>query len=807
MKKTPHYGLLLYILGTMFLSSCSEQEERTNIVIDDRVEFPGAFPGGNFLENNGVLFAAEGEGLFTIAISFKSGTNLIRQNVYNHIHKIGPMAPDGSYYEIELRDYDGIATLEKRDALVDIINNSDEWPVQQVIDAKELLKVYDNKSFDKIDKHIRLCFSEIRGGELIASIESLSDSTEIFLEFGSSWMGKADWKLIDNQSIIGKTHGLSDTSITSFLLLKTDKPALQSAIYLNEDEMIQGMKGEDAKEGASNGFLKYVLHKGESICFVAKTSLDESMKKLKLDDKKIKAELIHKRENITKTELHGVGELGAAAQNIRSAVTLLINYNMGEGRRYVNLGYGGKRRQIHPGWDPAFDALTASFVESDLALEHQVSFLTGRMNREPSFHQRNWGAVHANSVWSLYQKFGNRELLEFAFPILKEYYNHLKTMDVNRDGLLELFYNPGKWMGVDDGPMYDNVQQIGNLSDLSGIDINFYYALTAERLAQISEELGMEADAKIYLGDFEQIKKTINKWLWHEELGIYLSRFIDGTWNYTKTPMSFYPLICGIPDRIMAERLINEHLINPVEFWGEYVIPSVSFDDPEFEGKDLYEHFEEGADKSCYEEWRGTIWPPSNYLVYNGMKRYGFDSVAAEFALKSTRMWNRTWEKYNWFPEYFDAIPGRPINDVAANTAHRYQSWSMTLPLTGIQELIDIEPWSKNSGIRFGTLASTIGNNEIHNVFFQGRNYSVVQQPDKLQLFENAKEIVSASTGAVIFRDFYYDDKICSFTIKTVSDIEVVLDYPAVNKLKHIYVPTGEYVVSISKDAVKMETF
>lgn len=799
-------GYYLFILFTSFTLMVACKKEGVKLVdsTDFQVEFPGAFPGGNFLENNGVLFAAEGEGLFTIAVSFKSDTSIIRQNVYNHIHSIGPMAPDGSYYELELRDYDGIATAEKRDALKDMLSNPGDWPIHQVIEAKELLRIYDCDDYDKIKKHIRITVSERAAGEIIASVESLTDSTEIFLEFGSPWNGKASWKSVDSRSIIGTTRGLRDTVLTSYLLLRTDRDAIQSDIFLNQEEMVLAMSGREAERGNEAGYLKYLLNKGETISIVAKTSSSESLTTLKVDGEKISSALQKKRDEINGTQLHGVGEFGAAAENIRSAVTMLINYDMGEGRRYVNLGYGGKRRQIHPGWDPAFDAINASFVDPDLALEHQFAFLNGRKKMEPSFHQKNWGAVHANSVWSLYQKFGKIELLEFAYPILQQYYDFLKSMDVNNDGLLEVFYWPGRWMGVDDGPLYDDIKQIGELTDLTGIDINFYYALTAERLSQISSELGLSDYSESYSEDFKEISKKINELLWNEELGIYLSRYLSGRWNFTKTPMSFYPLICGIPNRQMAQRMVDEHLLNPAEFWGEYVIPSVSFDDPEFHGKDLYEHFEEGADKSRYEEWRGTIWPPSNYLVYTGLKRYGFDSVAAEFAQKSTNLWLSTWNKYNWFPEYFDALPGRPVNDVAANTAHRYQSWSMAMPLTGIQELIDIEPWSKNSGIRFGTLAAFTEKNEIHNVYLKGKKYSVLRVPEKLRVMENDKEILQVSNGNCIIRDFSYNATTCSFIIKTITEAEISVKKPAVRKTAKFTIPSGEHFIEIAKGSINL---
>jgi len=49
--------------------------------------------------------------------------------------------------------------------------------------------------------------------------------------------------------------------------------------------------------------------------------------------------------------------------------------------------------------------------------------------------------------------------------------------------------------------------------------------------------------------------------------------------------------------------MIRDHLSNPKEFWGTWVIPSIARDAPAF------------ADQNY---WRGRIWEPMNYLVYLG---------------------------------------------------------------------------------------------------------------------------------------------------------------------------------------------
>ena len=58
--------------------------------------------------------------------------------------------------------------------------------------------------------------------------------------------------------------------------------------------------------------------------------------------------------------------------------------------------------------------------------------------------------------------------------------------------------------------------------------------------------------------------------------------------------------------------MTEEHLLNPREFWGEWVIPSIARDDPAFKDQNY---------------WHGRIWGPMNYLVYLGLGNYDSDEI------------------------------------------------------------------------------------------------------------------------------------------------------------------------------------
>ena len=132
--------------------------------------------------------------------------------------------------------------------------------------------------------------------------------------------------------------------------------------------------------------------------------------------------------------------------------------------------------------------------------------------------------------------------------------------------------------------------------------------------------------------------------LWTEEVKHSGSLFSERL-----TPMLFYPFISGAPDSVKAKRLMR-NILDTTLFWGDYVIPTVSRNDPSFPGQGY---------------WRGRIWPPTNYLVYLGLKNYASDEVVADFVLISAKMAQEEWVKHGNLHENYSGITGEGIGTAA----------------------------------------------------------------------------------------------------------------------------------------------
>jgi len=448
-------------------------------------------------------------------------------------------------------------------------------------------------------------------------------------------------------------------------------------------------------------------------------------------------------------------------------------------------------------WDSFFNALEVSIESTKHAVDIlksvlQTQYANGnipnwrsRFNGTPD---RSQPPVGAYVVLKIFQRTADMDLLNFAYPYLTKWHSFWKAKtrsgrfrrDGNRDGLLEwgsdrALVNTRKhpqwevntsgkqramWeSGQDDLPNWDEAEfnNSSGTMTMNCVDLNSLYALDAYCLSQIAGLLEKRRDQRRYSQEYESMKKLINDTLWDAREGFYFDRHWNGTFSKRKAASNFYPLLAKIPNRKQALRMLR-HLINEKLFWGDYIIPTISRDDPEFRDQQY---------------WRGTIWPPTNYLVYQGLKAYEFDAAATEFAKRSVSLYMRSWKNFQLCPENFDSRTGEA-------GGQRYQSWGPLFALIGLEEYMDITPWE---GFRFGMIDPD-KKGTLYRMFLQGRHYKSMQgmhyelkiSSREIKLKEEGKEIIKTNGGAV-FRRFLYSDAEVSFEISTLKKRDINIHF------------------------------
>ena len=197
---------------------------------------------------------------------------------------------------------------------------------------------------------------------------------------------------------------------------------------------------------------------------------------------------------------------------------------------------------------------------------------------------------------------------------------------------------------------------------MSAVDLCSYRALDLECLSRIAHILGDRPSADRLAADYRRLAAAMNRILWSEPAGLYMDELPTG--HSTRVAASnFLPLIAGIPPAARARRMVRT-LRDPRRFWGEWVLPTIPRDDPAF------------ADQQY---WRGSIWPPMNYLVLQGLRRYGFRRLASELAWKGADMFLADLRRTGMCRENFDSRTGR-------GCGQRFQSWAPLFALGALEE-------------------------------------------------------------------------------------------------------------------------
>lgn len=464
-------------------------------------------------------------------------------------------------------------------------------------------------------------------------------------------------------------------------------------------------------------------------------------------------------------QISGAGALADAPQAMINAVTWNTLY---DGRRQLAVSPVSRdwcidwRGPLVFCWDTYFAGVMAGYESPELA---RLNFETVNRGIDEYGFVPNYIMAHgaasldrsmpplgAYLIWKTQAACPNREWLKRAYPQLKRWHGFwMKHRGGRGNGLLrwgsdaEPFYefpqlvpyNPtlrhsfkaANWeSGLDNSPMYDDVpfSETTNTFELDDVGLSSYYAMDCEALAAIAAFLGKKKEAAAFAREHETIARRIDEQLWNEPLGMYCNRHWDGRFSERLSPTLFFPLLAGIPSRERAERMVREHLLNEREFWGEWVIPTITRNDPAFHDNDY---------------WRGRIWAPPNFLVAQGLRRYRFDEAAAQLARKSLDLFMKNWRADGGVYENYNSVTGAG-GDVW-NAARLYH-WGGLLVVVAMEELIDVEPagW-----LRLGSL--DFPGATLRNVCIGTDRYDVVHGAH-LEASRNGESILRCNVPAIV---------------------------------------------------------
>ncbi len=147
-------------------------------------------------------------------------------------------------------------------------------------------------------------------------------------------------------------------------------------------------------------------------------------------------------------------------------------------------------------------------------------------------------------------------------------------------------------------------------------------------------------------GWLDQTRRAFDARFWDETRGLYLDYDVRaGAPIRVNTQMTFMPLLAGLASPEQAARLMTEHWQNSAEYApgvdSRYRVPSTSKQEPDYNPQRY---------------WCGPVWIVTNWLMHEGLKRYGFADAARDLAADS-----RALMEASGFYEYYDPRDGRGL--------------------------------------------------------------------------------------------------------------------------------------------------
>ena len=502
-------------------------------------------------------------------------------------------------------------------------------------------------------------------------------------------------------------------------------------------------------------------------------------------------------EGYEATRVHTDGAWEGLAASITNNLHWMVLLKPETGDLYVPAG----RRWIFPapdgspdhwtvfGWDSYFNALelamespelAAAAIRAGLATQYPTGCIPNWRGRFGGTPDRSQPPVGAFALAKIFARSGDRALVEESLPALERwnaFWQEEKRgrprRDGNADGLFEwgsdaenISSTPPPWevdasgwqraaweSGQDDLPNWDEAQWVEDAEtfDLSCVDLNAYLAMDMEALAYLAREMGEAEKAGRYQDGWQRLRDGMNDRLWNEERGLYLDRKWDGTWSSRVAASNFLPLAAGVPSADQARRML-ETLTDPEWFWGDFVLPTISRNDPRFPEQQY---------------WRGTIWPPMNYLVYQGIRRYAFDVEAGELARRSVALFLKSWKDFQLCRENYDSRTGD-------GGGQRYQSWGPLFALIGVEEFLDVTPWA---GLTVGSLAPP-GDTTLRRLRALGKSWTVAMGPEGIRLDADGRTVL-ASNAPVVLRKVALEQDRLTFETHSIEPLVLHLQHPA----------------------------
>lgn len=239
--------------------------------------------------------------------------------------------------------------------------------------------------------------------------------------------------------------------------------------------------------------------------------------------------------------------------------------------------------------------------------------------------------------------------LQRVFPVLEKYFAWIDRFCRGKYEAGELYYTTAIGSGMMNLPRGD--VEFGGWTDLSA-----QMALFADYLRRMAVILNRPEKEQYYTRRYNEIRRLVRLKLWNPDSSFYYDITREGKTAPQRTIAGFWPLLAGIPDQEEAVEMVG-HLKDSTDFGRQHMFPSVSVREPDYDSRGFY--------------WRGGVWGISNYMIIQGLMRYGQEDFAR------TAAWNHLQNMMDVYRGFKVEIDGKPME---SNSELKRKIWKLYAP-------------------------------------------------------------------------------------------------------------------------------
>jgi hypothetical protein len=392
------------------------------------------------------------------------------------------------------------------------------------------------------------------------------------------------------------------------------------------------------------------------ICTGSKTDVQNLMTRFSENPSAFKSQ-----EKKTGNPFAGDLEQGKPFQFSQNMMRTVLQYNI----VYPIYTQGQYIRHFTPGkwwnslytWDAGFIALGLAEIETRKSIQYLNTYTTPVGSQSAFIHHGSPVPVQIYVLYDLWNKTQSKELLNYFYPRLKQYYQFMvgnlgsSTTAVFKSHLLktwDYFYSSGGW---DDYPPQKAVRDNHLESTVSPVITTAHMIRVAKILRKVAIETGNKADVKTYDNDIKIFTKALQNIAWDQQSGYFSYIVHDSLGNpkeFYRDPKSgvnfnmgldgAYPIFSGIctpgQDSVLLDKIFSED-----HMWSKAGICVVDKQAPYYR-MDGY--------------WNGAVWMPHQWFIWKAMFDLDRTDLAWKIAERALNIWkSETDETYFTYEHWY----------------------------------------------------------------------------------------------------------------------------------------------------------